>query len=117
MSTADTRTAQLAAVETLAFQPFCQTDERTVVFNEQPEVPNRFGPGSIAVADATITYYRGEDSSRRITAQVRGEWRRPDGELTDAPIDQYYDNGPDETWPDWLAGLAWYYHPEPQTAP
>jgi hypothetical protein len=36
--------------------------------------------------------------------------------LTDAPIDQYYADGPDETWPDWLAGLAWYYHPEPHPA-
>ncbi|WUH94497.1 hypothetical protein OG900_33075 [Streptomyces sp. NBC_00433] len=108
---------QRAAVEAIGFRPFAETDTRTLIIDNAPDVPNRYGSGSIRVADVTITYHRGEDGSRRITARVRGEWRRPDGEITDAPINQEYADGPTADWPDWLAGLAWYYHPEPHTVP
>lgn len=115
--TAEDHARQRAAVEALDFQPFSETDTRKFIVNNAPDVPNRYGSGSIRVADATITYYRSEDGTRRVTARVRGEWRRPDGEITEAPLDQDYTDGPAADWPDWLAGLAWYYHPEPHTVP
>lgn len=115
--TPEDRARQEAAAEACDFRPLHQVETHALSIGDAPDAPNRYGSGSIAVAEAFITYYRGEDGSRRITAEVRGEWRRPDGEITDAPLNQDYSDGPNETWPDWLAGLAWYYHPEPHLIP
>jgi hypothetical protein len=101
-----------AAAEALDFRPIVQTETRTLGVNGAPDVLNQHGPGTIVPFEADITYLRRENGDRSIRACIKGTWRRTDGELTDAPIDQRYDTEPDETWPDWLAGLAWYYHPE-----
>lgn len=115
--TTEDRARQEAAAEALAFSPLAQEDTHTIGLDAPTDVPNRYGSGTIAVFEATITYHRGEDGSRSVTACVKGTWRRGDGELTDAPLDQEYGNGPGADWPDWLAGLAWYYHPEPRRLP
>lgn len=108
---------QQALVEHLTFRPVSQTETHHVSIGDAPDVPYRWGEGSISVTDLEITYRRYESGNRRITARVEGLWRNPSGEITHDPIDQDYGDGPDETWPDWVAGLAWYYHPEPHLIP
>ena len=82
------------------------SEERTLRFHtpDSPDVPNRYGTGGISPSDVAITWRR-EDGRCEATAHVDGIWRRPDGELTNAPIDQLY-VGPLDDWPDWLAQLA-----------
>jgi hypothetical protein len=114
---AEDHARQREAFEALDFTPSSETDTRTFTITTAPDVPNRYGPGSIRADGVTITYHRGEDGSRRITARVRGVWRQPDGEITESALAVEYVNGPSADWPDWVAGLAWYYHPEPHTVP
>ena len=115
--TAKTPAEQQAEVEHLDFRPVSQTETHLISVGDAPDVPYKWGTGSIAVEELAITYRRYENGNRRIIAQVSGQWRNPDGEITDAPIDQGYADGPDKTWPDWVAGLTWYYHPEPHLIP
>lgn len=70
-----------------------------------PDVPNLFGPGSVIPARVEITC-RTDNHPRQasITAYVDGHWRK-DGNATNHPLGQHF-NGPVNTWPDWLAGIA-----------
>ena len=66
----------------------------------QPDVPNRWGSGSIR--PERVFFYYLED---RVSAHLFGSWIRPDGEPTDDPVDQLY-RGEDDGWPDWLTTMA-----------
>lgn len=68
----------------------------------QPDVPNRWGSGSIR-PDRVVFYYLNDPIT--INAILFGSWIRPDGEATDAPLEQLY-RGTDDGWPDWLTTMA-----------
>lgn len=70
-----------------------------------PDVPNRYGSGTIRPMDLHLTYRRD-----RVTARLEGRWRRPDRESTDAYIDQLYKDDPAD-WPDWIADYARQHAP------
>lgn len=69
-----------------------------------PNVPNRYGSGTIKPTEVQIRYHRNEDGSRTTSALLEGKWQHPDGELTDAPCSQDY--RPSHDWPVWLTQLA-----------
>lgn len=112
--TADDRARQQAASDSLNFTPHSVTETHTVLVSDVDDIATVGGP--LIVTEAAITYHRGEDGHRRVTARVGGTLR------------EKYDAGCDDTfghrdypeaadWPDWLAGLAWDYHPEPYRLP
>lgn len=95
--------------------PDTQPSEGTVTIASQsiellltgkPDVPYKWGTGSIRPAIATFTYL-----PDGIRAHLYGVWVREDGELTDDPCDQEYRIGDTDEWPDWLAELAREHKP------
>lgn len=72
----------------------------------QPDVPYRWGAGSIRPGIITFTYR--QDG---IHAHLYGAWVREDGHLTDQPCDQAYRIGDTDEWPDWMAALAREHKP------
>ena len=77
-----------------------------------PDVPNRWGSGSIRVASLRLDYGSSiSPDARRVF--VVGAWVRDDGEVTDASVDRYYDapSGDMSDWPDWIADLTRKHDP------
>lgn len=114
--TAEDRARQQAASDTLSFTPHSVTETHTDLVTDVDDIPT--DGGLLIVTEASVTYHRYEDGSRRITARVGGTLR----EKYDAGVDDTfgardYSEGPEADWPDWLAGLAWDYHPEPRNLP
>lgn len=77
-----------------------------------PDVPNRWGSGHIRATGIRLDYGNSRTPDGR-HAFITGVWVRDDGEVTDAPIDRYYDapTGDTSGWPDWLADLAHKHEP------
>lgn len=81
----------------------------SLLVSGQPDIDNKFGPGSIR-SDSVRLSYRGQ----HIDARVDGRWVREDGELTNSRLDQHYRvrEAADITdWPDWLCALATLLRP------
>ncbi|MFE4818568.1 hypothetical protein ACFRFU_19475 [Streptomyces sp. NPDC056704] len=80
-----------------------------------PDVPNQYGPGSLAPTEITLTYRSTEDSQLgRIHAYVKGRWRCDGDEAaTDLPLPGQHYYGDPAGWPDWLAIEARLHDPAP----
>ncbi|MGW2725633.1 hypothetical protein [Streptomyces sp. NPDC001492] len=80
-----------------------------------PDVPNRWGAGRIRATGIRIDYGSTISPDAR-HAVVTGLWVRDDGEVTDNPLDRYYDapDGGMAGWPDWIADLARKHTPPVQ---
>jgi hypothetical protein len=102
----------MTASDSHAFRPVHRVETRTFLTDIAPSAPNLFGPGTIDVRDFSLTYEQDETGTLRVTARAHGMWRRGTGELTDAPLEQIYDSGPNDRWPDWLADLAQHHLPQ-----
>jgi hypothetical protein len=112
--TADDRTRQQAASASANFTPYSVTETHTVLVSGVDDVATPAGP--LIVTEASATYHRGEDGSRRVTARIGGTLReRYDAGESDTF--GHLDYSEADPWPDWLAGLAWDCHPEPQRPP
>ena len=81
-----------------------------------PDVPNRWGTGHIRVTGIRLDYGNSRTPDGR-HAFITGLWIREDGEVTDAPVDRYYDalDGDTSGWPEWIADLARKHEPRPLT--
>jgi hypothetical protein len=106
-----TKDRQQAASDAIVIQPRSETEIHRFTV-QTPDIPNVYGSGTCAPDSVDLIYDRFEDGRRKVSAEVRGSWRRPGGELTEARVTCHYTNSPAE-WPDWLAGMAHDYHPEP----
>lgn len=82
-----------------------------------PDVPNRWGSGSIRVASLRLDYGSSISPDARYVFVV-GTWVRNDDEVTDASVDRYYDahDGDMSDWPDWIADLT-RKHTPPEARP
>lgn len=108
------RARQQAASGVLDVAPHSATETHVLIVSGVDDIPTEQGP--LIVTEVSITYHRFEDGSRRITARVGGTLReRYDAGSDDTFGHRDYPEGAD--WPDWLAGLAWDYHPEPRNLP
>ncbi|GAA3590768.1 hypothetical protein [Streptomyces osmaniensis] len=78
-----------------------------------PEVPNKYGAGSLTPTEITLTYRSTEDSQLgRVHAYIKGRWRRDAVlEATDMPLPGQHYTGDPSTWPDWLAEEARHHAP------
>jgi hypothetical protein len=76
----------------------------------QPDVPYKWGPGSLRPAFITFTY-----RPNGIHAHLYGVWVRGTGEVSDDPCDQAYRIGDPDEWPGWMTELAREH--DPRTAP
>ena len=108
---ATTKQRQQAASDAIVVRPHSETETHRFGVTA-PDLPNQYGSGSCVPDSVDITYTRYEDGRRDVHAVVTGSWRRTDGEITEAHVTCRYTTSPDE-WPDWLAGLAHDYNPEP----
>ncbi|MER6249336.1 hypothetical protein [Streptomyces griseorubiginosus] len=83
-----------------------------------PDVPNRWGTGHIRVTGIRLDYGNSRTPDGR-HAFITGVWVREDGEITDAPVDRYYDahDGDTSTWPEWIAELARKHTPAAEAQP
>lgn len=114
---------QLAASDRINVRPHSETSIVRLTV-KAPDLPNQHGFGTCVPDSVDLTYNRYEDGRREMRATVHGFWRSPfnaaDGRniktLTDKRLTCTYTSTPDE-WPDWVAGLAYDYHPEPHTLP
>lgn len=107
----ETKARQQAASDAIVIQPRSEVEiKRFSVM--APDIPNMYGSDTCAPDSVELTYARFEGGHREVLALVKGSWRRVDGELTEARVECHYTNSPDE-WPDWLAGMAHDYNPEP----
>lgn len=102
---------QQAASDVIVIQPHSEVEIKRFSVTA-PDIPNMYGSGACAPDSVELTYARVEDGHREVLADVKGSWRRTDDELTEARVECHYVDSPDE-WPDWLAGMAHDYHPEP----
>lgn len=114
--TTNDRARQQAASDTLSFTPHSVIETHALLVSDVDDIATNGGP--LIVTEASVTYYRYEDGSRRITARVGGTLREKyDAGADDTFGARDYSEGPNTDWPDWLAGLAWDYHPEPHNLP
>lgn len=72
-----------------------------------PDVPNRWGSGQIRATGLRLDYGNSRTPNGRHVF-LTGLWVNDDGQVTDDPLDRYYDapDGDTSTWPDWIAELA-----------
>lgn len=82
-----------------------------------PDVPNRWGTGSIRVTGLRLDYGNTRTPDGR-HAFITGLWVNDDGQVTDDPLDRYYDapDGDTSAWPDWIAELARQHTPTDRAA-
>lgn len=114
--TTEDRARQEAASDTLGFTPHSVIETHTLFVTDVDDIPTDAGP--LIVTEAHITYHRYEDGARRVTARIGGTLRKLyDAGADDTFGERDYAEGPGADWPDWLAGLAWDYHPEPHRLP
>ncbi|HEY5835046.1 hypothetical protein, partial [Streptomyces sp.] len=114
--TTEDRARQQAASDTLSFTPHSVSETHILLISDVQDITT--DAGTLIVTEAHITYHRYEDGGRRVTARICGTLRELyDAGASDTFGDHNYGNGPGADWPDWLAGLAWDYHPEPHLIP
>ena len=82
-----------------------------------PDVPNRWGTGSIRVTGLRLDYGNDRTPAGR-HAFITGLWINDDGQVTDDPLDRYYDapDGDTSDWPDWIADLTRQHTPTDRAA-
>lgn len=110
------RARQQAASDTLSFTPCSVVETHTLLVTDVDDIATDGGP--LIVTEASVTYHRYEDGSSTITARIGGTLREKyDAGASETFGTRDYFEGPDVEWPDWLAGLAWDYHPDPRRLP